>query len=65
MTFTMKMSINHLALLFTKIRGYEATEGLDFSESEHPIGKCSWNQAVVAWSVLKEDESVLKYQRKN
>ncbi len=64
MTFFMKLKINDLALTFYKMEGYDSPEDFDFSESIHPHKKRCWNQAVVAWAVLKDDESAFKYQVK-
>jgi hypothetical protein len=60
----MKLELNSLAQTFYEMMGYTSPDNFDFSESNHPHEKQCWNQAVVAWAVLKEDELAFKYQVK-
>lgn len=64
MSFIMKIKLNDLARTFYKMEGYTSPEGFDFSESIHPHEKRCWNQAVVAWAALMDDDSALAYQVK-
>ena len=54
--------INALAKMFYSMQGYTVVDGYDFSVAHHPQEQRCWNQAIVAWAVLKDDNSILEYQ---
>jgi len=58
----MKIKINQLATMFYQMNGYTSPKGFDFQRATHPHEKGCWNQAVVAWSFLKEDAAFAKHQ---
>ena len=59
-----KSHLNALARMFYKMQGYNVEGGYDFSKANHPQEKQVWNQAVVAWVILKEETAMLKHQIK-
>lgn len=62
MNVTVKFKINALAKMFYSMQGYNVEDGYDFSVARHPQEQGLWNQAIVAWAVLKEDNSILEHQ---
>lgn len=57
-----KRKINALALLFYQMSGCHVDSGYDFSAAHHPAEAGCWNQAIVAWAMLKKDSGMLKHQ---
>ena len=58
----MKAKINALAHNFYTMKGRKVDKDYDFSKVTHPEEQMMWNQAVVAWAVLKDDNDALRYQ---
>lgn len=57
-----RMEVNALAALLYQMNGYMHMEDYDFSSATHPREKLSWNQALVAFSVVKKDSWYLQFQ---
>lgn len=59
----MKEKLSNLAYKILSMNGFTTTKDIDFQTTDHPRGIFAWNQAIIAWSIIKDDKSILKYQR--
>jgi hypothetical protein len=60
--FFLSKKINTLAALLYQSNGREFRPDIDFQESSHPEEYGCWNKAVIAYSFINEDPSLLKHQ---
>jgi len=62
MPFILKKEVNTLAANFYQMAGRKFMSELDFSASTHPEEYGLWNQALVAFALIKKDDWFLKFQ---
>ena len=62
--FIMEKQIRHLAALFYQSDCRKFLPDLDFKNSCHPEEIGCWNKAIIAYSVLNNDEGLLNHQAK-